>query len=552
MSNKNNKDKQDLSPGISKESFDKGATALPGQAPLNLVDYKYKPEELEEGIFPEKDIYKALDENEVGDATLMIKLFKGQRLYDQRANPNAAWYYWNDHYWREDEQKEIFLLVNKVVALYYEQRRKEEYRLDRLSLQKLSQEEQQRIEKDLKVKIKKLREREQLLLTLKRRSSILKLASMGVNSMGYVGDSWDQDPWLLGCKNGVINLRTGVRRDGQPDDYIKTVCPVKWDDSATCPRWEQFFLEIFEDDQEIVNFMQRLFGYAVTGLREEHIYPILWGPHGRNGKGTIFETLKMILGPMACRASTQMIMQGIQQKSTGPNAGLMKMRGARISWTSEAGKRDTIDTAVVKALSGGDTITARNPFDRKETEFKPSHTLFTLTNPLPKVDADDDAFWTRVILIPFNLSYVDKPDAGKPWERLKNPKLENELKKELPGILKWFVQGTLMWRKQGLNIPKKLTTAKSKYRDSEDIIQHFLQERCVVDFSEEVQEKITMTIKPKLLYQEYKEWCNGAGFKTLNQKNFHSTIQKKIGEPGVLHGYRYYKGIAFKDSSDEV
>jgi hypothetical protein len=201
MSNKNNKDKQDLSPGISKESFDKGATALPGQAPLNLVDYKYKPEELEEGIFPEKDIYKALDENEVGDATLMIKLFKGQRLYDQRANPNAAWYYWNDHYWREDEQKEIFLLVNKVVALYYEQRRKEEYRLDRLSLQKLSQEEQQRIEKDLKVKIKKLREREQLLLTLKRRSSILKLASMGVNSMGYVGDSWDQDPWLLGYKN---------------------------------------------------------------------------------------------------------------------------------------------------------------------------------------------------------------------------------------------------------------------------------------------------------------------------------------------------------------
>lgn len=541
-------EKKEHEPGISKETFDKGVAAH-----LNLVGpecQRYQPEEFDEGIFPEKYIYKAIDENEIGDSTLMIKLFQGKRLYDQCKDPNAAWFYWNDHYWREDRQKHTVILVNEVVRLYAEQRKKEEYRLDRLPHHNINQEEKKRIENDLKIKINKLREREQALLALRRRISVLRLSSMGINSLGYVGDGWDQNPWLLGCKNGVVDLQSGTLRPGRPDDYIKTVCPVKWDYKAECPTWDKFILEIFEENQDLVYFVQRLFGYAITGLREEHIYPICWGPHGRNGKGTIFETLKLLLGDMAYKASTQTIMQGLQ--NPGPNSGLMKFLGTRVSWTSEANKRDTLDTAVIKALSGGDTITARNPFDRRETEFTPSHTLFTLTNNLPKVDADDDAFWSRVILIPFNLSFQDEPDPKKPWERLKNKKLGEELSRELPGILKWLVQGTLAWQKYGLCVPNELKAAKTKYRDNEDVIHHFLCERCVVDLSEEAKTKVSMRIKPSLLYDEYQVWCKGSGFKSFNKKNFQEIIQKKIGEPITSRGYKLYSGIALKDDSDKI
>jgi putative DNA primase/helicase len=533
-------------PGISKEDFNKGVDALPGQAPLKLVDYEYKPEELPEGLFPEKDIYKALEENEIGDATLVINLFKGLRLHDHRVSKRAAWHYWNDHYWREDEQLEIFWLVNDVVALYYEQRKKEEYRLDQLALNsKLSQERREQVEKDLKIKIKRLKDREQSLLTLKRRENVLKISSRGVNSLGYVGDGWDQNPWLLGCKNGVINLKTGKRRDGRPEDYIKTVCPVKWDDNATCPRWKSFLSEIFEGDQEVVDFLQRLLGYSITGLRTEHIYPILWGDHGRNGKGTIVETMKLILGDMAYKASTQMLMQGIQQKNSGPNSGLMKFRGARLVWTSEAQRQDSLDTSVVKSLSGGDTITARNPFDRKESVFTPSHTLFTLTNPLPRIDPDDDAFWTRVMLIPFNLSFVENPQ--KSWERQKDGELENTLSQELPGILRWLVEGTQLWQKHGFAIPKKLTTAKSIYRENEDIIRTFLQERCIVDLSDAAKKSISMRVKAKVLYAQYQEWCKESGYKPLNQKNFNTSIKRKLGEQKASGGVWTYRGVALND-----
>lgn len=533
---------------ISKEDFNKGVAAH-----LNIVgpDYQpYQPEEFEEGIFPEKDIYKALDENEIGDATLIIKLFKGRRLYDQRADPAAAWLYWNDHYWREDTQKQIFILVNEVVNLYFEQRKKEEARLECLPHKRISQEEKDKIANDLKNKINKLREREQALLTLRRRNSVLKLSSMGTNSLGYVGDGWDQNPWLLGCKNGVVDLRNGIFREGRPDDYIKTICPVKWDNKAECHKWRNSLFEIFDGNKEKIDFIQRLLGYSITGLREEHIYPICWGPHGRNGKGTIFETLKLVLGDMAYKVSTQTIMQGLQ--NTGPNSGLMRFLGTRLAWTSEANKHDTLDTAIIKTLCGGDTITGRNPFERREMEFVPSHTLFTLTNNLPRVDADDDAFWSRVILITFNLSFKDEPDPKRPWERLKNKKLGEELSRELPGILRWLVQGTLMWQQQGLCIPENLKMAKSKYRDNEDVIKYFLNERCVVDFSDEAKTKTHMRIKPKLLYHEYQEWCKGSGFKAFNQKNFHEAVRKKIGEPIISRGYSLYAGIAFKDSCDEI
>jgi putative DNA primase/helicase len=495
--------------------------------------------EIPEGRFPEKIIYQALDENEDGDAALFIKLFQGHRLYDQRVNPLAAWYYWNDHHWREDEQKEVFKLVREVVGVYYEQHQREIWKIKKAeNNKKLSAEERDTEIKYCKSRIKILKEREKQLQTLKRKSSILKLASMGVNSLGYVGDGWDLNPWLIGCRNGVIDLEKGQFRDGRPEDYIKTVSPIAWDENATCPAWERFLLEIFEGDQEMVDFMQRLLGYAITGLREEHIYPIFWGEHGRNGKGTILETLKIILGLMAYRAPTQLVMQGIKSTGTGPNATLMKFRGARIVWTSEANKKDHLDTAIVKGLSGGDTISARNPFDRKETDFPPTHTIITVVNPLPKVDADDDAFWDRVILIPFSLSFVDKPDPLKPWQRLKNPKLGEELKKEAPGILKWLVQGTSLWIKDRLNIPESLLAAKHKYREEEDIIGYFFEECCFIEKG-----NTSLRTKPKELYFVYKSWCKESGFNHLNQKHFKEAILKKIEPPSPYLGCYYYKGI---------
>lgn len=500
----------------------------------NQPDFSKIPE----GTFPEKIIYQALEENENGDAALMVELFQGKRLFDQRANPNSAWFYWNDHYWREDEQKEIFKLVQEVVAAYNEQRQRELLKLDAINESGLCGEDKDKQLKACKAKIKELKDREKQLQSLRRITNVVKLSSMGVKSLGYVGDGWDSNPWLLGCKNGVIDLKKGWCRSGQPGDYIKTICPIDWDGAATCPTWEKFLYEIFEGDRELIDFLQRLLGYVITGLREEHIYPILWGEHGRNGKGTILETLALILGPMAYKAPTQIVMQGLRSTGTGPNPVLMRFRGARLVWTSEANKKEHLDTAIVKGLTGGDTISARNAYDKKEANFTPTHTPFTLVNDLPRVDADDEAFWERVILIPFRLSFVSKPSPKKAYQKKKNPKLGEELAKELPGILRWLVEGTQMWIEQGLNVPNRLRIAKKEYRQNEDILRLFLNECCFIE-----EGNTELKTKPKELFKTYQTWCTETGFNAMNQKHFHEAIKKKIEPPSMTKGVRYYKGI---------
>ena len=496
-----------------------------------------------DGVIPPKTILAALNGNEDGDAALFIRLNKGKRLYDLYADPNFAWYYWNDHYWRQDIKKEAIRATTEVVALYESQLQRELWEMAKIESGgcELSNSEKENKLKKLRKIIKELNARTTSLQTLKRKKSVCNLAATGVESLGYVGDAWDSDPWLLGCKNGVINLQTGEHRPGQPEDYIKTVSPVPWDESAKCEEWEKFLFEIFEEDIEIVNFLQRLLGYAITGLRTEHIFPIFWGERGRNGKGTIFEILKYVLGEMAYRAPTELLIQQNASVSTGgagANSALMKFMGVRLAWASEANKKDRLDSAKIKEYSGGDTISSRNPYGRKQIEFQPTHTLFLLVNPRPQVDAEDDPFWRRVILFPFNLTFVENPDPRKPWERPINKGLLDSLKKEAPGIMRWLVEGTLEWQEMGLRVPEKLSAATKEYRNDEDLFKRFLDDRCTIDKG-----NMKFKVKPKEIYNSYKGWCVEAGYRPLNQKHFNESAVRNFGPTIPDCGIRTYRGV---------
>ncbi len=489
-----------------------------------------------------KTIYQALAENEKGDATLYMMLFKDKFLYDQT---ERVWYYWNDHYWRYDRAMNALKKTEEVTRLYCEQKIKEEYEVALLANKLKTESDQAKRRKisqdieDLHKKIKLLDNRILQMHTLVRSERILKLAAAGVKSLGFVG-KWDEKTWLLGCKNGVIDLKTGKKTQGKPKDYIQTVSPVPYQKNAKCPRWERFLFEVFDGDQIIVDFMQRLLGYAITGSQKEAVYPIFWGEKGRNGKTTIMEVLKYILGNMAYKTPTHMIMQGLHNRGDGPNPLLMKFRGARIVWTSEANEKDQLDAAVIKALSGNDTITARAPYAKEPVEFQPTHTLFTIVNPLPRVSASDDALWRRLVLIPFNLSFVDNP--VKDWERQRDPDLINSLKQEASGILNWLVEGALIWQKEGLQVPEVLTIASQEYRQKEDILEYFFSDCCEIDAGNDL---LRVGFRP--LYNSYKEWCGDSGFRLLNQKHFREQIEKKFGKIRVIMGKRQFHGIKLLD-----
>jgi putative DNA primase/helicase len=227
----------------------------------------------------------------------------------------------------------------------------------------------------------------------------------------------------------------------------------------------------------------------------------LWGS-GRNGKGTLLEVLGRVLGDLAQKAEGELLLKQRTARQAGaPNSAISGLRGRRLVWCSETGEGRVFDVARVKELVGGDTLSAREPYARRAVEFRPSHTLFLLTNSKPHADASDYAFWQRVHLIPFEVAFVDEPKTSN--ERKADKNLIETLLQERSGILSWLVRGCLEWQQRGLNPPDKVKAATKSYQEEEDIIGLWLNECC---------EEGLYETRAKHLYASYKAWSEENGY----------------------------------------
>lgn len=305
--------------------------------------------------------------------------------------------------------------------------------------------------------------------------------------------------------------------------------PIEWlGKNAPAPLWEKFLNDIFQRDKEMIRYFRRLLGYAITGSGVEHIFCILWG-EGRNGKTTLMKILENIFGYLCTPIPSETLFtQKTSTPGSSPRADIMKFRGARIVWASESGKDRRFNVEIIKLLTGGDTLTARAPFGKQLIDFKPTHTLFFLTNHKPSVSANEYAFWERVHLIPFNLSYVDNP--RNPHQRKKDPFLFEKLKEEAPGILAWLVKGYEKWNKHGLKPPSSVRKAIKVYREQEDTLGRFLNDCCTKGKN--------YNIKANLLYKAYQKWCKIEDMDQLSQTKFGINIKEHLNSK-ISNGVRY-------------
>ena len=473
-------------------------------------------------------VLKALEDNEVGDGRLFKEHYRDKFCYD---HSEGQWYRFNGNFWEEDIVNEAFAAVDKVVELYEQEvQRQVKIRIKAVKSKNTAKAQ------NAEAKEKELLNRMKFLQTENRSMHVLAFAAAGLDGLGRDGSKWDADPMVLGCKNGVIDLKTGMLREGQPDDYIRTASPTEWQGIDTpAPLWREFLLEVFDKDQDTVDFLQRVLGYAITGKATEHILPILCG-HGRNGKGTLLETIGHVLGALAGPLQSEMLLeQSFSRSSNSPSPDIMSLQGLRVAWASETNDGRSLNSGKVKWLVGGDTLVGRRPHAKKEVKFKPSHTLFLLTNHKPHAQADDYALWHRIYLIQFKLSFVDKPK--KKFEKQRAPDLQEKLMKEAPGILSWLVQGSLKWQKQGLCPPAAIEKATAEYRSEEDILGHFIEDCCESDQSAKIQHKE--------LYEAYKKWCIDAGHRQMSRKKFGF----QMGERFEKEKRRYvnYVGVKLSD-----
>ena len=248
----------------------------------------------------------------------------------------------------------------------------------------------------------------------------LKFAHTNRAPLAITGNELDTEEWLLGCANGVLDLRSGRFRGGRAADYILKASPVEWQGiDAPAPRWERFLLEIMSGDEEMVGYLGRVFGAAMRGGSKEHVLPVLHGK-GRNGKSLLVDTISDVLGPLGGPIPAEMLLdQNNVRNADAPSPSIMALRGLRAAFASETDEGRRFSAARCKWLSGGDRLTGRWPNDKRPITFAPTHILFLLTNHKPHAPADDFAFWERMHLIPFERSFVNR-----------EPRDESELRRD--------------------------------------------------------------------------------------------------------------------------
>ncbi len=444
-----------------------------------------------------------------GDAELFARFYQDLAIFDHSAE---KWFIWQGNYWTADNTKDVYRLFDKIPNFYLTAAATPGVTIDRRDLAK----------------------RAGHLMTLNVMRDVLHLAT-SLPELKTDGNAWDENPMILPAGNGVIDLATGTLRNGSPREYIRKHTDITWEGiDAPAPLWEKAISEIMQDDTEMVEFLQRLFGYMLTGKTTEHILPVFWGK-GRNGKGLILETIAYVLGDeFTSSAPFSEFVQSSKSENKGAgNPFLYGLNGKRLIWVSEPAEGARLDLARVKLLTGGDSITARTLFQREMVTFQPTHKIILITNHLPKVDADDDAAWERILTVEFGAHFTDNPTAKN--DRLKDRNLPEKLKAEASGILAWLVRGCLMWQAEGLNPPAKVRKFTQAYRDGEDDFTAFCDE-CLQDAP-------GAKLASMAAFKSYQSWAIMNGVDVMTVRKFGAKMTARYGNPVRVTAGMMYQNV---------
>jgi putative DNA primase/helicase len=411
---------------------------------------------------------------------------------------DMGWLIWDGKRWKIDNKKEIERITAKVLRSLYKS------------------------EDEMETKWARMCERRNI-----RMNSIKDLMPLVPGER----EEFDRHKYLFNVENGIVDLKTGKLQSHDRDLSLTKITNIAFDENAKCPEWMNFLDQIFQGDKELVEYMQRLIGYSLTGEITEQIMVFLIGG-GSNGKSTFINTIKDLMGEYGKQAKSDTF---IKKKETGANNDIARLVGSRFVSAIESEDGEQLSEAFVKQITGGEPVLAR--FLRQEYfEFIPEFKVFFTTNHKPVVKGTDEGIWRRIRLIPFNLQL--------PKEK-RDKKLPEKLSLELPGILNWAIEGCLKWQKSGLSDPTSVMKATNDYKEDMDILGPFLFERC---YRQE-----GVRIEAKELYEVYSNWCFKSGEHALPNRKFYRTLETQGFKRERGAGNKYFiHGITLSERKGSV
>ena len=363
----------------------------------------------------------------------------------------------------------------------------------------------------------------------------------------------DRSNWLFNCASGTIDLKAGKIKDHRPADLLTKMSRARFDPKAKCPRWQKFLEQVLPS-KEIRDYLQRFIGYCLTGEVSERQFLLLYGT-GKNGKSVVLKVLRLVFGPYAGTMEPGLL---LSRDAEAHPTGVAALFGLRLAIASEVKQGRAFDEEAVKRMTGNDELSARR-MREDWWSFWPTHKMIMALNDLPRVRDVTPSFWDRTSVIPFNVRITDDQEDQNLATKL--------VQAEGSGILGWCVEGCMRWQAEGLRRPKEIADVVGEYREREDLVGRFIEERLNFGSEETTvklvkkdgvveQRRVRFEVSNEALASEIKSWCEkytgGYSFsdRTIGSRlqALHAERAKNLGADKV----RGWKGVRIRMASEQV
>jgi len=434
---------------------------------------------------------------DLGNAKRLVKLFNGDFKY----SAELGWLAWDGKRWKKNSEAEVERVAHTLGPLLYKEAANQKSEANRKEMAKHAAYSES--SKGIKGMLSLVKARREVEVEAQR---------------------LDAKPYLFNVQNGTINLKTDEFKKHDKEDYITKISPVKYVRHEKCKRWDEFQEDI-TPDEDVRAYKQKVFAYTLMGNPTERKFFVAYGK-GANGKTTEHKLIEYIAGDYGRTTDFDTF---TAKPTGGATPELAALKGARFVAAGEAEVNARFSSALLKKLTGQDTIQARALY-KDPFEYQPQFVIWMATNSLPVVNDNSDGFWDRCTPIEYRVQ-ID--------ENKKDPDLLAKLKTEASGILNWLIKGGKAYAKGRLKpIPKAINDTTKQYRDDQDTLGAFVGE-C---FEENKDSYVTK----KDVRAAYVDYCERVGERPWNNKALIAGLRANGWEEGKRVGIRHWVGYALK------
>ena len=416
-----------------------------------------------------------------------------------------SWYVFNDRYWEKDIYGKVDQLAKATVRAIYKEASAEEDDAKRKQIVKHA-------------------------MSSESSRAVRAMLDRAKSELPSTTSEYNTHIYLLNCKNGTLDLRTGELRPHNPHDLLTYCIKVNYNPLATCVKWEAFMGSIQQNNEGMITFLQQALGMSLCGDVSEQCLFMCHGL-GSNGKTTMLEVVRTIMDDYGCAANIETFQM---KQHEGINNDVAELYGTRFVNASETKVGSRLNEALVKKVTGKEPLRARR-LHENEFQFMPEFTLWLSVNHKPVIKDDSKGMWRRVRFVPFLVTFEEKD---------LNPHLTEDLLEESEGILTWLVRGCLAWTRKGrLTIPDEVKAATEEYRVEMDVVTNFFADECIATNSD-------AKVGTKQLLERFEHWCDEKSEK-YDAKQLKKVLHDRGFKSERSTGGRYvWHGIGLLDHTD--